>query len=114
MSENVVREIELSMEDIKAKIAKGALLERLCENEDFKAYILDDFMGKNRLQDLLTKTVSPSFQNATSKLYVDSQLTAVGALRMFMLYTEQEAAQAKQALLTAEEERERALEEVVI
>ena len=110
MSE-VVREIEISMELTKVKVEKLELMERLKENEDFKAFILEGFMGKERIQDLLTKKVSPSFQDPANTLYVDTQIQAIGALRMFMLYTEQEGLAAKQALVVAEEEKIRALEE---
>lgn len=105
--ESTVQEIEISMEAIKSNIRKGEVLTRLCENADFKELILDGFMGEKRLQDLLTKKVSPAFQSDSNKLYVDTQTTAIGALRMFMLLTEQEAAMAKDALVQAQEELDR-------
>lgn len=107
------QKIEISMKAIKTKIRRGDLLNRLCDNPDFKEFILEGFMGKERLQDLATKAVSPSFQDPTNKLYVDSQLAAIGAFRMFMMLTEQEAGIAKSALVNAEEEKLRALEEEV-
>jgi len=110
MSETV-REIEMSMEAAKAKIEKLEVLNRLRENPDFKAFILDDFMGKERMEDFLTKQMSPSFQDPANKLYVDNQLNAIGSLKLFMLYAEREANIAKQALYEAEDERNRALEE---
>ena len=109
-----VREIEMSIEETKAKIEKWELMERLKENEDFKAFILEGLMGKERIQDLLTKKVSPSFQDPANTLYVDTQIQAIGALRMFMLYTEQEGKLAKQALTEAEDERILAMEEETI
>lgn len=111
MSETI-REIEMTMDAAKKKVEKLELLERLKENFDFKAFILEEFMGKDRIQDLITKKVSPAFQDAANKLYIDSQLQAIGAFRMFMLYIEQEGRMAKQALIEAEEERIRALNEV--
>lgn len=111
MSE-AVREIELSMELTKAKIEKLETLNRLKENPDFKSLFLDDFLGEKRMGDLLTKKVSPSFQDPANKLYVDTQVQAIGAVKLFMLYTEQEANLAKQALSDAEDERNRAMEEV--
>lgn len=110
MSE-AVREIEMSMELTKVKIEKMEALNRLKENPDFKAIILDDFMGERRMGDLLTKQMSPSFQDPANKLYVDNQLNAIGSLKLFMLYTEQEANMAKQALADAEDERNRVMEE---
>lgn len=107
------QKIELSMKALKTKIRRGDLLERLIANPDFKEFILDGFMGKERLQDLVAKTVSHNFQDPANKLYVDSQLTAIGALRVFLLLTEQEASIAKEALASAEEEKLRALEEEV-
>ena len=107
------QKIELSMKALKTKIRRGDLLERLIDNPDFKEFILDGFMGKERLQDLVAKTVSHNFQDPANKLYVDSQLTAIGALRVFLLLTEQEASIAKEALASAEEEKLRALEEEV-
>lgn len=107
------QKIELSMKALKTKIRRGDLLNRLIDNPDFKEFILDGFMGKERLQDLVAKTVSHNFQDPANKLYVDSQLTAIGALRVFLLLTEQEASIAKEALASAEEEKLRALEEEV-
>ena len=107
------QKIELSMKALKTKIRRGDLLKRLIDNPDFKEFILDGFMGKERLQDLVAKTVSHNFQDPANKLYVDSQLTAIGAFRVFLLLTEQEASIAKEALASAEEEKLRALEEEV-
>ena len=50
MSEDV-KEIEISMDAAKAKIEKLEVLNRLRKNPDFKAFILDDFMGKERMED---------------------------------------------------------------
>jgi hypothetical protein len=111
MSDTVL-EIELSMDMAKKKIELLEVLERLKENPDFKAFVSVGFMGEERIRDLLTKKVSPSFQDVNNKMYVDSQLQAIGAFRMFTLYVEQEGRMAKQALTEAEEERNRALEEV--
>ena len=113
MSEEI-KELGLSMELAKKKVEMLEVLERLRKNQDFIDFIAVGFMGEARLVDLLTKKVSPAFQDANNKLYVDSQLQAIGAYRMFLLYVEQEGKMAKQALVDAEEEMNRALEEVVI
>ena len=113
MSEEI-KELGLSMELAKKKVEMLEVLERLEENPDYKELISSGFMGEVRLRDLLTKKVSPAFQDANNKLYVDSQLQAIGAFRLFLLYVEQEGKMAKQALVDAEEEMNRALEEVVI
>ena len=107
------QKIELSMKALKTKIRKGDLLDRLMDNPDFKEFILDGFLGQTRLQDLAVKRVSPNFQDPANKLYVDSQLTAAGAFRYFLMLTEQEAQIAKEALASAEEEKLRALDEEV-
>ena len=106
-----VIEIEMAMEAYKQKIAKAEALNRLMDNSDFKEVILDSFMGQRRLLDLATKRVSPSFQDPVNKGYVESQLSAVGALKMFMMLVEQEGLVAYEALASAEEERAMALEE---
>ena len=106
-----VIEIEMAMEAYKQKIAKAEALNRLMDNKDFKEVILDSFMGQRRLLDLATKRVSPSFQDPVNKGYVENQISAVGALNMFMMLVEQEAAVAYEALASAEEERAMALEE---
>ena len=106
-----VIEIEMTMEAYKQKIAKAEALNRLMDNKDFKEVILDSFMGQKRLLDLATKRVAPNFQDPVNKTYVENQLSAVGALNMFMMLVEQEAAVAYEALASAEEERAMALEE---
>lgn len=111
MSDAVIREIEASMESLKRKVAKAERLERLLDNPDFKEFIMEDFMGKSRIQDLLTKKVSPSFQDPANKLYIDTQMGAIGAFRMYLMLTEQEGASAKEGLAMAEDERNRAIEE---
>ena len=107
-----VIEIEMTMEAYKQKIAKAEALDRLMDNKDFKEVILDSFMGQRRLLDLATKRVSPNFQDPVNKSYVESQLSAVGALKMFMMLVEQEGVVSLEALASAEEERAMALEEV--
>ena len=113
MSEEI-KELGLSMELAKKKVERLEALKRLEENTDYKELIASGFMGEARIRDFLAKKVSPAFQDANNKLYVESQLQAIGAYQLFLLYVEQEGKMAKQALVDAEEEMNRALEEVVI
>ena len=113
MSEEI-KELGLSMELAKKKVERLEALKRLEENTDYKELIASGFIGEARIRDFLAKKVSPAFQDANNKLYVESQLQAIGAYRLFLLYVEQEGKMAKQALVDAEEEMNRALEEVVI
>ena len=112
MSQTIAK-IEASIESLKENIKKAERLKCLMDNAEFKEFILEGFMGEKRLQDLVTKRIHASFQDPANKLYVDSQITAIGALRMFMLLTEQEGKIAQDELINAEEEYSRALEEDV-
>ena len=107
---DVVKEIEMSMEAAKQKIEKAELLDRLCNNGDFKKLILDGFCEEHALG-LISKRVSPNYQNEANKQYIEGQLTAVGHLKLYMQFVFQEGQMAKDSLEAATEERNRALEE---
>ena len=109
MSETV-REIEISIDMLKDKVAKAEMLERLEKNADFKAYVLEGFCEKHALG-LITKRVSPSFQSENNRFYMDGQLNAIGNLQLYMQFTRQEGELARQAIADAELEKDRAMEE---
>lgn len=107
---DVVKEIEMSMEAVKQKIEKAELLERLCNNSDFKKLFLDGFCEEHALG-LLSKKVSPNYQDPANQQYINGQLSAVGHIKLYMQYVRQEGQIAISSLKEAMEERDRALEE---
>lgn len=109
MSE-VVREIEMSMEMTKEKIRQAEVLERLEKLPDFEEFILKGFCEKHALG-LVSKRVSPNYQDPVNSKYIEDQLKAVGSLKLYFRYIKQEGALARESLKTAETERDLALEE---
>ena len=109
---NVAKQIEVSIEDLKKKVAKNELLKRLEKNRDFKRFILEDYCEVHALG-LIRKKVSPAYQDDMNQAYIKDQLTAVGSLQLYMQFTRQEAKIAAEAIQTAEEELELAREEEV-
>jgi len=112
MSENVVQEIEVSMELLKKKIALAEVLNRLEQNKDFQEFILDGFCKEHALG-LVSKRVSPAFQQEMNKKYIEDQLTAIGSLQLYMRFVKDEAKVSKKNLDEAIEERNRAMEKEV-
>lgn len=105
-----IREIEVSIDLLKEKVAKAEMLERLEKNPDFKAFILEGFCEKHALG-LVTKRVAPNFQDEKNKFYMEGQLTAIGNLKLYMQFIKQEGEIAIQAIKDAESEKDRVLEE---
>ena len=110
MSESVVQQIEVSMEILKKKVENMEILERLSKNKDFKKLILEGFC-KDHALGCLNKSVSPGYQDDVNQKYIKGQLGAVGNFQLYMRFLRQEGEQAKDALATAVEEREIALQD---
>lgn len=105
-----VREIEISIDLLKEKVARAEMLERLEKNPDFKAFILEDFCEKHALG-LVTKRVAPNFQDEKNRFYMEGQLSAIGNLKLYMQFVKQEGDIAVHSIEAAEAEKDRALEE---
>ena len=106
----VEQSIEISIEAAKKAIEKGDRLDRLYQNPDFKAAILEDYFEKEpaRLVGLLTDSEMQDEENQTG---LRNDMLGISAMRKHFIITHRIANQMKNAVAQSEAELEAMREE---
>lgn len=97
------QEIQLTIEQAQAKIARGEALMKLEKNKAFKELILDGFLTERALE--LTKgTARASLNEMGAKVHMNA-LIGIASLNDYFQFIYREASQAHQALYAAQAEQ---------
>jgi hypothetical protein len=78
-----INEVEMSIADAKKAVQRRDAMYRLEKNKDFKALILEGFMEKHAVRQVMLKA-SPQMQSPELQAMVDMQITAIGQFKQFM------------------------------
>lgn len=107
--------VELSIQEAKEKIERSKALQRLEQNKDFKALILDHLLRENAITQvrLLASPAlkAPGEAGAVAKAGIEARISMIGELTNFFRWTHMEAESARGALESHEQAREEILAE---
>lgn len=109
MSEQSMEQTELELSELESQI-KGAKtfveraeqLDRLEKNPDFKALIMEGFLEKHAVRQVLLKGHTSYIGDDKMQKIFDAQIMGVGAFRQFLTSIRQEATRAKEEMIQAE------------
>lgn len=99
-----LNEIELSIEQAEKKVKLAEQLERLFENEDFKALIDEGFMKEYALR-MVKLRAHPAMQEDRDQRIINEKIEAVGTLNQYFQAIFAEGRHAEGALEQAVEAR---------
>jgi len=100
-----IESIEEAIVAARVMVERAEALNRLKNNKDFKAIILDHY-GVQYASDLVRTKVEPFLQADKDQKYIEGQLLAIGHLSLFMNTLLQQGLNAKDAIQSQEEELE--------
>ena len=80
--EQQVQQIELSMQEAKARIKDAEALDKLYKNKDFKHLFLDGYFLHEASRAVLLKA-DPSMQESEKQKDCDNIITGIGMLRQY-------------------------------
>ena len=78
-----IQSVEMSIEDAKKAVRRRDAILRLEKNKDFKYLILEGFMEKHAVKQVMLKA-SPAMQSPEAQNMVDLQINAIGQFKQFM------------------------------
>ena len=102
-NEQEVQQIEMSMQECKARIELSDALKRLAENADFQFVFEDTYMGKYALNSISMKA-SIQMMDENKQRFIDGQLAGIGHLKNYMHFVHREAEVAREALASHQDE----------
>ena len=109
-AEQELKQVEISIELAKKKVALGECLERLLKNPDFKKLFMEEYL-KDYAVHLVKNKASMGMQDDANQKFIDAQINAIGNVDQFLRFTSMEAYQAKMSLTADEQTMEEILEE---
>lgn len=110
MNNNTVQAIEENIRQAKLIAGKGEALERLRQNRDFKAVILDGYFKEEAIR-LVHLKADPSMQSPDMQKSIVAQMDAIGSLNQHFTAVVQQASIALKAISADEEARDEILAE---
>lgn len=110
MNINTVQAIEENIRQAKAIAGKGDALERLRQNRDFKAVILDGYFKEEAIR-LVHLKADPSMQSPDMQKSIIAQMDAIGSLNQYFTAVNQQSSIARKAIAADEETRDEILAE---
>jgi hypothetical protein len=102
--------IDISIEQAKASIARKDCLVRLQKNPDYIELIEKGFLEKHAVRQVLLKA-HPGLQEEKHQHLLDQQITAIGGFKQYLISVFSEGSSAEVALLNDEKTREELLVE---
>ena len=105
-----IEEIELNITQAKAIVDRGAALERLRNNRDFKKVVLEGYFEKEAIRLVHLKS-DFNMQSAESQANILDQINAIGALSGYFNTVRHQGMLAEKAILSDEETRDELLAE---
>jgi hypothetical protein len=97
-----IEQIELTIEQGRAKIAKGNALNRLSENPDFKEIVREGYF-KDEAVRLVQAKASPGMSNDAGQAAIVKSIDAIGGLLQYFVTIQTEANLALEAMGDHEE-----------
>lgn len=110
MSNNTVQAIEENIRQAKLIVGTGDSLERLRQNRDFKAVILDGYFKQEAIR-LVHLKADPAMQSPDMQKSIVAQMDAIGSLNQYFTAVYQQASIARKAIASDEETRDEILAE---
>lgn len=110
MSEDLqdLQELEISIEEAKAKIERKQALTRLQDNKDFDLLIQKGFLEQHAIRQVMLKS-HPGMQGEELQRTLDNQIVAIGGFKQYLISIWSEGTSAAEAL----EADEATLEEIM-
>jgi hypothetical protein len=100
---NAVEEIQVDIEDAKLAVEKADQLDRLHQNADFKALIVDGYF-KSQAADLVQQKAYPSFQTPEIQAAISRSIDAIGELQQYFSGIFQQGMLQEEAIRQAQNE----------
>lgn len=110
MNNKTVQAIEENIRQAKLIAGKGEALERLRQNRDFKAVILDGYFKEEAIR-LVHLKADPSMQSPDMQKSIIAQMDAIGSLNQYFTAVVQQGSIALKAISADEETRDEILAE---
>jgi len=110
MNPSNIEVIEKNIKEAKEIVAKGAALERLYSNKDFKTVISKGYLEQEAIR-LVHAKANPGMQTGSLQLDILKQIDAIGALTAYFRGVEHQAFLAAKAIEDDEATREELLQE---
>lgn len=107
MSSTDIEQIELSIQEAKSFVDKGKALERLRNNRDFQAVILEGYL-KDEAVRLVHLKNAPNVQSESIQRSITTQIDSIGVFTQFLNTINRMAEEAQYAIDSGEEELEAA------
>ena len=92
-----IQKVELTIEEAHKAIDRRDMLARLQNNKDFQTLIEDGFFRDHAIRQVELKS-HPSAQGEKQKFAIDSQITAIGGFRQYLVGIKGLGDQAAEAL----------------
>lgn len=105
-----IEEIELNIAQAKTIVEKGAALERLRTNRDFKKVVLEGYFEKEAIRLVHLKS-DFNMQDAESQASIMDQINAIGSLSQYFNTVRHQSMLAEKAIASDEETREELMAE---
>jgi len=102
--------LDKQIEESKLKIARKDALLRLEQNPDFKELIMQGFMEKHAIRQVMLKA-HPAMQTEANQKLMDQQIIAIGGFKQFLVNVYSEGLNAEVAMQADENTREELLRE---
>lgn len=107
---NDAKQIEITLEAAKTKVAEGDAMRRLIDNADFKKVFTEGYF-KEYAAGLVCQKALPQMQTDDIQRDIDNSIIGVGQVREYIRAVLAEANQAAQSIKGLDSEMELALEE---
>lgn len=105
-----IRNLEQLMEENKRHIHRMEMLERLEKNADFKELIIEGFLEKHAIRQVMLKA-HPSLQDEDKQKLLDQQIMAIGGFKQFLISITSQGRQAVVDMAGDEETLEELMKE---
>lgn len=102
MSNDTVQEIEKNIKLAKKLVDLGNAVERLRQNRDFKAVVLDGYLAQEAIRLVHLKS-APEFQTPERQSSILSQIDAIGGFTQYLNTVVQQGAAASKSIAADEE-----------
>jgi len=110
MINQAIEEIDRNIKEARKFVERGAALQRLMSNKDFKALIQEGYFEKEAVR-LVHLKADASMQTAERQASILKQMDAIGSLSDYFVGIRQQAMLAAKAIEADEETREALAEE---
>lgn len=109
--ENQLETIELTIEEAKQKVGRMEALERLHDNPDFKAVLLEGFLEQEVLRLVRAKAFPATRHDENRQAFINSRLECAAEIQSWFNQINQEGNASKGAMADFEATREEILME---